>query len=170
MPYLSLLICIDFKSVIAARTASATYETICKGAPQRKNCTAGVFWSKVGISFFSIIIVIEEEEQQGHYLDRRGRPSTIHLRSMTRRGNIFSVQSVQKKPPIKQKTKMAKHGRLVNISRWCKGVQRGPKGSEMVNIDIFDNLRISSGPIWTLLDHFRQKSICCPIKVWQKCF
>ena len=51
MPYLSLLICIDFKSVIAARTASATYETICKGAPQRKNCTAGVFWSKVGILF-----------------------------------------------------------------------------------------------------------------------
>ena len=92
MPYLSLLICIDFKSVIAARTASATYETICKGAPQRKNCTAGVFWSKVGISFFSIIIiVIEEEEQQGHYLDRGGRPSTIHLRSMTRRGNNFSA-------------------------------------------------------------------------------
>ena len=91
MPYLSLLICIDFKSVIAARTASATYETICKDAPQRKNCTAGVFWSKVGISFFSIIIVIEEEEQQGHYLDRGGRPSTIHLRSMTRRGNNFSA-------------------------------------------------------------------------------
>ena len=51
----------------------------------------GVFWSKVGISFFSIIIVIEEEEQQGHYLDRGGRPSTIHLRSMTRRGNNFSA-------------------------------------------------------------------------------
>ena len=36
---------------------------------------------------------------------------------------------------------MAKHGSLV---------QRGPKGSEMVNLDVFDHL----GPIWARLDPF----------------
>ena len=42
---------------------------------------------------------------------------------------------------------MAKHGRLVNIPTWC---QRGPKGSEMVNLDVFDHL----GPVWAGLDPF----------------
>ena len=47
----------------------------------------------------------------------------------------------QKNAPLKE-TKMVKHGRLVNIQEWSKGVQRGPKGSEMANLDVFavDNL------------------------------
>ena len=32
----------------------------------------------------------------------------------------------QKYAPIKE-TKMAEHGRLVNIPEWSKGVQKGPK-------------------------------------------
>ena len=42
---------------------------------------------------------------------------------------------------------MSKHNRLVNIPKWFK---RGPKGSEMVNLDVFDHL----GPFWTRLDPF----------------
>ena len=41
---------------------------------------------------------------------------------------------------------MAKHVRLVNIPV----VQRDPKGSEMVNLDVFDNLL----PFWAHLDTF----------------
>ena len=52
----------------------------------------------------------------------------------------------KKNAPIKQ-TKMAKHGRLVNIPKWC---QRSPKGSEMANLDVFDHL----GPVWARLDPF----------------
>ena len=45
---------------------------------------------------------------------------------------------------------MAKHGTLVNIPKWSKGVQRSPKGSKMVNLDVFDHL----GPCWARLDPF----------------
>ena len=45
---------------------------------------------------------------------------------------------------------MAKHGRLVKVPKWSEGVQRGPKGSEMVNIDFFYNL----GLFWAHLDTF----------------
>ena len=41
-----------------------------------------------------------------------------------------------------------------------------PKGSKMVNLVVFDKLDPFE-PIWTLLDHFRQKSICCPIRTKQ---
>ena len=55
--HLNCHFCIDFKSVNAARTAFATYETTCKGAPLRKNCTAGVFLHKVDISFLLFYIL-----------------------------------------------------------------------------------------------------------------
>ena len=59
-----------------------------------------------------------------------------------------NIQGVLKKnAPIKQ-TKMAKHGRLANLPKWSKVVQSGPKGSELVNLDVFDNL----GPFWTISD------------------
>ena len=43
---------------------------------------------------------------------------------------------------------MAKHGRPFNISKWSKGVQKGPKGSKMVNLDVFDHLE----PFWVGVD------------------
>ena len=41
---------------------------------------------------------------------------------------IKSYRVSQKTAPIKQ-TKMAKHGRLVNIPKWSNRVQKGPKWS-----------------------------------------
>ena len=38
-----------------------------------------------------------------------------------------------------------------------KVVQKGPKGTKMVNLNVVDPL----GPICTLLDHFKQKLILC---------
>ena len=46
--------------------------------------------------------------------------------------------------------KMAKHGRLVNVPKWSKRVQKGPKGSKMANLSVFDHL----GPFWAHLDPF----------------
>ena len=61
--------------------------------PHRGRTAPRVFsWARwIYYFYYPILILIEEEEQRGHYLDRGGRPSTIHLRSMTRRGNIFSA-------------------------------------------------------------------------------
>ena len=53
--------------------------------------------------------------------------------------------------------KMAKHGRLVNVLKWSQRVQKGPKWSTEVFLTIWDPF----GPIWTLLDHFKQKVIFC---------
>ena len=39
---------------------------------------------------------------------------------------VETYRMSQKNAPIKQ-TKMAKHGRLVNIPKWSKGVQKGLK-------------------------------------------
>ena len=52
-----------------------------------------------------------------------------------------------KNAPIKQ-TKTVKHGRLVNIPKW----------SEMASLDVFYHWD-PFGPVWTLLDHFKQKMI-----------
>ena len=46
--------------------------------------------------------------------------------------------------------KTAKHGRLVNAPKWSKRVQKGSKGTKMVNLSIFDHL----GPFWSHLDPF----------------
>ena len=46
--------------------------------------------------------------------------------------------------------KMAKHGRLVNAPKWSKRVQKGSKGTKMVNLSVFDHLE----PLWTHLDPF----------------
>ena len=51
--------------------------------------------------------------------------------------------------------KMAKHGRPLNVLKWSEGVQKGPKWSTEVFLTIWDPF----GPIWTLLDHFKQKLI-----------
>ena len=40
--------------------------------------------------------------------------------------HIIPTFRVLNNAPIKQ-TKLAKHGRLVNIPKWSKGVKRGPK-------------------------------------------
>ena len=53
--------------------------------------------------------------------------------------------------------KMAKHGRLVNASVWSIWAQKGQKWSTYVFLTILDPF----GPIWTLLDHFKQESIFC---------
>ena len=53
--------------------------------------------------------------------------------------------------------KMAKHGRLVNVPKPPKRVQKGLKWSTYMFLTIWDPL----GPIWTLLDHFKQKLIFC---------
>ena len=55
-----------------------------------------------------------------------------------------------------------------NIQKWpacqrSKVVQGGPKGFKMVNLDVL-TIWDPFGPVWTLLDHFRQKSICWPIR------
>ena len=42
--------------------------------------------------------------------------------------------------------KMAKHGRLVIVPK----VQKGPKGTKMANLSVFDHL----GPFWAHLDPF----------------
>ena len=69
------------------------------------------------------------------------------------------ICNVQKNAPIKQ-TKMAKHGRVVNIPKWSKEVQKGPKLKTWMFLTIWGPF----GSIWTLFNHFRQKSICCPIR------
>ena len=48
-----------------------------------------------------------------------------------------------------------------NIQKWpscqrSKVVQGGPKGFKMVNLDVL-TIWDPFGPVWTLLDHFRQK-------------
>ena len=47
--------------------------------------------------------------------------------------------------------KMAKHGRLVNVTKWSKRVQKGSKGTKMVNLSVFDHLE----PYWAHLDPFQ---------------
>merc|ERR1711894_826855 len=47
-------------------------------------------------------------------------------------------------------TKLAKHGRPVSVPKWSKRVQKGPKGTKMVNLSVFDHL----GPFWAHLDPF----------------
>ena len=54
--------------------------------------------------------------------------------------------------------KMAKHGRIVNVPKWSKRIQMGPKWSSQVFLTIWDPF----GPIWTLLDHFRQNDFFVP--------
>ena len=49
----------------------------------------------------------------------------------------------QKWPSFDQKS-------LVNVPKWSKEVQKGPKGSKMVNLDVFYHL----GPFWAHLDPF----------------
>ena len=49
--------------------------------------------------------------------------------------------------------KMVEYGRLVNVPKWFKRVQ-------MVNLTVFDRLD-PFGPIWTHLDHFKEKLIFC---------
>ena len=53
---------------------------------------------------------------------------------------------------------MVKHGRPIKIPKGSKRFRNG-------NLDVFDNF----GPIWTLLDHFRQKInlLLHKDKVWQ---
>ena len=47
---------------------------------------------------------------------------------------------------------------MVKNCQHCNVVQRGPQGSKMVNLDVFDNL----GPFWTRLDPFGMlKSLTC---------
>ena len=53
--------------------------------------------------------------------------------------------------------KMAKHGRLVNVPKPSKRVQKGLKWSTYLFLTIWDPL----GPIWALLDHFKPKLIFC---------
>ena len=44
--------------------------------------------------------------------------------------------------------KMAKHGRLVNVPKRSKRVEKGSKGTKMDNLSVFDHL----GPFWTQVD------------------
>ena len=80
--------------------------------------------------------------------------------------------------------KLVKHGRGVNVPKWSKRVQKwppldqnwpnmaglstyqsGPKGSKRGQkgpkwlTQVFLTIRDHFGPIWTLLDHFKQKWI-----------
>ena len=54
--------------------------------------------------------------------------------------------------PKKRTNKRNKNGRTPQACQHSRVVQRGPKGSEMVNLDVFvvDNL----GPLWAHLDTF----------------
>ena len=53
--------------------------------------------------------------------------------------------------------KIAKHGRLAEVLRWS-----------MIQNDTIQHVFDHFGPIWTLLDHFRQNLIFC-LKT-EKCF
>ena len=48
--------------------------------------------------------------------------------------------------------KTNKNGQTRQACQHCKVVQRGPKGSKMVNLDVLDHL----GPFWARLDPFEQ--------------
>ena len=52
----------------------------------------------------------------------------------------------QKNAPIRQ----TKNGQTWQACKHSKVVQRGLKGSEMVNLDVFDNF----GPFWAHMDTF----------------
>ena len=58
------------------------------------------------------------------------------------------VQSV----PKKRTNKTNKNGQTWQACQHSKVVQRGPKGSKMVNLDVLDHL----GPFWARLDPFEQ--------------
>ena len=59
--------------------------------------------------------------------------------------------------PKKHTNKRNKNGQTWQACQNYKVVQRDPKGSKMINIDVFDNV----GPLWTYLDTFKpfQKKI-----------
>ena len=61
------------------------------------------------------------------------------MQKREKREGGLKLQGVSKNAPVKQTT-MAEHGRLVKV----------PKGSKMVNLDVFDNL----GPFWAHPDTF----------------
>ena len=52
--------------------------------------------------------------------------------------------------PENSNNKTNKNGQTCQACQHSKVVQRGPKGSEMVNLDVFDHL----GPFWARLDPF----------------
>ena len=53
--------------------------------------------------------------------------------------------------PKKHTNKRNKNGQTWQACQNYKVVQRDPKGSKMINIDVFDNVE----PFWTYLDTFR---------------
>ena len=53
-----------------------------------------------------------------------------------------------------------KNGQTWQACQRSKVVQRGPKGTKMVNQSLL-NMWDPFGPIWTLLDHFKQELIFC---------
>ena len=63
----------------------------------------------------------------------------------------YLVQGV----PKNRTNKTNKNGQTRQACQYSKVVQQGPKGAEMVNLDVFDHF----GPFWARLDHFKQKNI-----------
>ena len=53
-----------------------------------------------------------------------------------------------------------KKGQTWQACQHSKVVQKGPKGTKMVNLNVFDH-KEPFGPIWTLLDRFKQELIFC---------
>ena len=78
----------------------------------------------------------------------------MKTKSEIRKGAKKTTECPKKYAPIKQKWP-----NTAGLSTF----QSGPKGSKRVRNG---NPRCywQFGPIWTLLDHFRQKSICCPMR------
>ena len=70
----------------------------------------------------------------------------LTLRLTLTRYSLKYIQGV----PRKRTNKTNKNGQTWQACQHSKVVQRGPKGSKMVNIDAFDNL----GPFWAHLDTF----------------
>ena len=70
------------------------------------------------------------------------------LRLTLTRYSMKYIQGV----PKKRTNKTNKNGQTWQARQHSKVVQRGPKGSKMVNLDAFDNL----GPFWAHLDPFGQ--------------
>ena len=58
----------------------------------------------------------------------------------------YLVQGV----PKNRTNKTNKNGQTWQACQYSKVVQQGPKGAEMVNLDVFDHL----GPCWARLDPF----------------
>jgi len=55
---------------------------------------------------------------------------------------------------------LTKSGKKWQACQRSKVIQKGPKGTKMVNLSDLDPL----GPIWTLLDHFKKKSLSTSAK------